>query len=283
MLGLMLGAVLLAQAAPAADAEVRAMSLTVLDAKGDAVEGLGAKDVALLENGVARDITAFGPDLRPLTVAVIVDTSEVVSSAYRLNMVEPVVGFITRLPEGSRYAIWTTGDRPTKILDYTDDRAAASKRLKLVAPRGGNYMLDALAEASADMKAEEGRRRVVVAVTATGPEMSYRDKYRAAETAEKNADLFLLLQNNAGGADFEQQSDLGYVLDRLATTSGGVHEVILSSLGTDAGLRKLAAALASQYRLAYATLPGLKTRKLQVELARPGTRVVVPRRSEVEP
>jgi len=148
MLGLMLSAVLLAQAAPAADAEVRAISLTVLDAKGDAVEGLGAKDVALLENGVARDITAFGPDLRSLTAAVIVDTSEVVSSAYRLNMVEPVVGLVARLPEGSRYAIWTTGDRPTKILDYTDDRAAASKALKLVAPRGGNYMLDALAEIS---------------------------------------------------------------------------------------------------------------------------------------
>ena len=283
MLGLMLSAVLLAQAAPAADAEVRAISLTVLDAKGDAVEGLGAKDVALLENGVARDITAFGPDLRSLTAAVIVDTSEVVSSAYRLNMVEPVVGLVARLPEGSRYAIWTTGDRPTKILDYTDDRAAASKALKLVAPRGGNYVLDALAEASADMKAEEGRRRVVVAVTATGPELSYRDKYRAAETAEKSADLFLLLQISAGGADFEQQGDLGYVLDRLATTTGGVHEVILSSLGTDSGLHKLSAALRSQYRLAYATLPRLRTRKLQVELARPGTRVVVPRRSEVEP
>ena len=46
-------AVLLAQAAPAADVEVRAVSLTVTDDKGNAVEGLAAEDVALLENGVA--------------------------------------------------------------------------------------------------------------------------------------------------------------------------------------------------------------------------------------
>jgi hypothetical protein len=51
-------AVLLAQAAPAADVEVRAVSLTVTDDKGNAVEGLSAEDVALLENGVARDVVA---------------------------------------------------------------------------------------------------------------------------------------------------------------------------------------------------------------------------------
>jgi len=278
MLGLMLAAVLLAQAAPAADAEVRAISLTVLDAKGDAVEGLGAKDVALLENGVARDITAFGPDLRPLTVAVIVDTSEVVSSAYRLNMVEPVVGLIARLPEGSRYAIWTTGDRPTKIVDYTDDRGAAGAALRRVAPQGGNYTLDALMEASADLAklAKEGDRRVVVAVTGLGPEFSYSDKQRVADEAEARADLFLSVQVDVGGFDFETRTRLSYALERLATASGGRADQVLSYMALDSALKKLSAHLASGYRLRYATLPELKKRKLELSVARPGTRVVIP-------
>ena len=46
-----------------------------------------------------------------------------------------------------------------KLVDYTDDRGAAGAALRRVAPQGGNYMLDALAEASADLnKAREGRR-----------------------------------------------------------------------------------------------------------------------------
>ena len=93
-------------------------------------------------------------------MAILVDTSAAVSSAYRLNVVDAVVGLVARLPEGTRYAVWTTGDRPTKVVDYTDDRGAAGAALRRVAPQGGNYTLDALAEASADLEklAREGDR-----------------------------------------------------------------------------------------------------------------------------
>jgi hypothetical protein len=139
-------------------------------------------------------------------------------------------------------------------------------------------MLDAFAEASADLKklSREGDRTVVVAVTGTGPELSYRDKYRAAEEAEKNAELFLSVQIDSGEADFEMRSNLSYVMDRLARATGGRYEVILSPMGTDTALRKLSAHLRSGYRLAYATVPDLKKRKLDLSIARPGTEVFLP-------
>jgi len=280
-------AFVLAQATPvvAAGTEVRALTATILDKQGAAVEGLGGDDVALLENGLARDITSFRPDRRPLSVAVLVDTSEVMRTDYRLSVVEAVTGFVSRLPLDTSYAIWTTGDRPTKILDYTEDKAAASKALLKVFPQGGNYMLDAVSEASRDLGklTREGDRTAVVAVTATGPEFSYRDKYRAAEEAERSADLFLAVQIDTGRADFDMRSSLSYVLDRLARASGGTYEVILSSLGVDSALRKLSPWLGAGYRIAYATVPDLKKRKLELTVARPDTKVVLPAASESGP
>ncbi len=202
MSALTLAVLLLGQAAPATapGTEVRALTVTLLDEKDQEVTDVSADDVALVENGVSRDITSFKPDRRPLSVAVLVDTSAAVGSAYRLNVVEAVVGLIARLPDGSRYALWTTGDRPTKVVDHTDDRGAAGTALRRVAPQGGNYMLDAFAEASADLKklSREGDRTAVVAVSFMGPEFSYLDKYRSAEVAEKNAELFLSVQVDVG-------------------------------------------------------------------------------------
>jgi len=264
--------------------EVRALTVTVLDEKGNEVGDLAGADVAVTENGVARDIVAFKPDRRPLTVAIIVDTSETLSTSYRLNIVDAVLGFVARLPEGARYALWTTGDRPTKVVDYTDDRQAAGKALRMVAPRGGNYLLDGLSEASTDLKklAREGDRNVVVTLTATGPELSYRDKYRSAEEAARGAELFLAAQIDAtspDAADFEMRSNLSYVLDRLTKATGGVYEVVLSSMGADNALRKLSPVLRSGYRLSYATVPDLKKRELTLSVARPATKVLLPQGS----
>ena len=280
MPGLLAAVILLAQATPAAapGTEVRALTALFLDDRGREVADLGPADVALTENGVAREIASFKPDRRPLSVAVIVDSSAALGSSYRLNVVDAVTGLIARLPDGTRYALWTTGVRPTKVVEFTEDREAAGKALRMVAPQGGNCMLDALAEASADLKklGREGDRTVVIAVTSTGPELSYRDKYRSAEEAEKNAELFLAAQIDASGEDLDARANLGYVLDRLASTSGGRHELTLSAMGVDEALRRTSAALRAGYRVAYATVPGLKKRKLEFTVARPKTRVVVP-------
>jgi VWFA-related protein len=268
----------------APDAEVRALTATVLDQAGEPVEGLSPQDVALSENGLVRDITAFKPDRRPLTVAVIVDTSQAAGSQYRLNVVGAVSAFVSRLPSGTSYAIWTTGDRPTKLVDYTEDRTEATAALERVAPLGGNYMLDALAEASKDLKKNqgEGDRTAVVAISGTGPELSYLDKWRSADVAEENADLFLMLQIDVGGAGFEERATLSYVFDRLAQASGGEYDVLLSHMGTDSGLRKLSPYLLAGYRVAYATVPDLKKRKIELTVARPGTEVRLPSRTDVE-
>jgi len=146
-------------------------------------------------------------------------------------------------------------------------------------------MLDALAEESTELQkgTREGDRTVVVAISGTGPELSYRDKYRSSETAEKNADLYLIAELDAFGSDFESRTNLGYVFDRVARRTGGSHEIVLSTLGADNALRKLSPWLVAGYRVAYATVPDLKKRELELTVARPGTKVHLPASTESGP
>ena len=169
-------------------------------------------------------------------------------------------------------------------MDFTEGKAEALQGLLRVAPQGGNYMLDALAEASKDLKEKgrEGDRTAVIAVTGTGPELSYLDRWRSADVAEENADLFLLLQVDVGGAGFEERAKLSYVLNRLAEASGGEYEVILSVMGVDPGLRRLSPYLTSGYRVSYATVPEIKKREVEVSVALPGTQVKVPKRTDIQ-
>jgi hypothetical protein len=53
-------------------------------------------------------------------------------------------------------------------------------------------------------------------------------------------------------------------------------------MGTDSALRTLSAHLRSGYRLAYATVPDLRKRALDVSVARMGTKVLLPAASTQE-
>src|SRR5512139_2908656 len=103
--------------------EQRTLLLTVTDDKGQPLLGLTPEELVVLENGVARAVTRVDLDERPLTAAILVDTSLPVGSLLRLHVVDPVASFVARLPEGTVYALWTNGDRPTKAIDFTDDTA----------------------------------------------------------------------------------------------------------------------------------------------------------------
>jgi VWFA-related protein len=284
---LLLSSLLLAGQAPAAAPEqVRVFVATVTSDKGGAVTGLDANDVAILENGVTRDLVSIDPEERPVTLAFIIDTSEATRAALRLNLVEAATTFLKGLPEGSTFALWTTGDRPTKVLDYTSDRAEAQKALSRLFPRGGNTLLDAVAEASADLKKQgekgerkEGERSVVVALTGLNPELSNRDKWRAVEEAEKKAGLFMAVSYEEGEADFEDRQKYDYVLSTLSGRSGGRYETVLSPMAVPGAMGKLLDDLKSQYRVKYVSAPDLKDkdRKMEVKVARPGVKVRVGR------
>lgn len=256
----------------------RTLTVTAVDDSGEPVQGLSGDEVAVLENGVAREATRFERDQRPLDVAVLVDTSQPMASLYRLNVLDAVVQFLQRLPAGSKFAVWTTGDRPTKLVDYGDDPAVAERLLRRVIPAGGNTVLDALVEAARDLRGREERRGVVLAVTGSGIGFADRDRRRVVDEGIETGVQFLAVQfDESGDADVQAGSeqinrqDYDYVLSELTRRSGGRHERVLSAMGARGALEKMAPELTARYRLTYASSG--KDDKLEVQVARPGVKV----------
>ncbi len=271
-----LAALLLLQAGPAASPalETHTVTVTLTDASGRGVTDLGSDELALVENGVVRDLVKIAPDARPLVVAILVDSSQELSSTYRLYLVDAVAALVKALPEGARYAIWVTGERPRKLVDVTDDRAAVAA-LKRVAPQGGNTLLDGLVEVTKELRKREGDRLAVVAVTGYTTEFSSRDRYRVAEEASRNADLFLFFSFDEGLASFENRTSYDYVIQELIKDPGGRLERAITAMAATKTLPGLARDLQPGLRLTYESVAGLKQRKIEVQVSRPGLEVRV--------
>ncbi len=274
-------AALLAQdpsASPAA--ETRTITFSVVDDKGQPVRTLGPEDVAVQENGVARELTRLQLDERPLSVAVLVDSSVTMAPHYRLYVVDAVLQFLLRLPAGTQYAVWTTGDRPTKVADWDDNRAGVARALKRVIPQGGNTLLDAMIEAARDMKAREQSRNAMVVVTGMGIGFAGYDRRHVVDELQKLPITVLGVQlddtrdfpqmgtgDRVGGVDYD------YVLATLAKSSGGVRDSVLSAMGIASALKEVAAQLTAQYRLTYVGAATGKDPKVEVTVALPGVKV----------
>lgn len=271
-------ALLLAQSDMPAEAVLRSLEVAVLDESGDRVPALVPEEVVVLENGVARDVSSVEPDTRPLSVVLLIDTSQFVRTTYRLQILEAVEGFLERLPAGTRLAVWTTGARPSLRYGPGTDLAAAVRALQLVVPEGGNTMLDALVETTRELGTPEGERTAVVVVSSEAVEFSSRDRRQVVAAARPQAGEFHVVQFREGDADQEMLSNYSYVFSELTKRSGGLYATPLSSMSVAARLREVGADLAGRYRIRYATLENLEKRKLEVEVARPGlkTRVVAP-------
>jgi VWFA-related protein len=270
---LALAALLLSSAPPAP--ELRTLTCIVTDEKGAPVEGIQSEEVAVMEDGVARAVARVEPDARPLTLALLIDTSQTQETAYRLNMLDAVTQFLPKLPEKTQFAVWAIGDRPRKIVDYGDDVPAALGALKKVFPQGGNTLLDAIPEATRDLKKKEAERSAVVIMTGLGTDTSNNTQYQAVQESAGKAGVFMVVEFEEGPAEFETRTRYDYTLGQLTQKSGGVYERALSTMGATQALAKVSSALRATYRVSYASGGAEHTKKLEVVVARPGTRVLL--------
>jgi VWFA-related protein len=265
---LTLSAVLLCSATAFAQVDERVMYASVVDDKGVPLTNVTAKDLIVREDGQSREILRLAKDDDPLQIALLVDNS--VSMRDKLSDLRKAVStFISSLRPGVQVALLTLAERPTVVMNYTADHASLLKAAgNIVAYDAGNYVLDGIAEASEGLMKRTSVRSIMVVVTGTGPELSYRHYSDALRPLrESGASLHAIMvaapniEQAMRAAERGNPADSGggiggvgrdIVLGRMTKETGGRYEEVLSISGLSAKLQQLSSELSNQYRVTFA-------------------------------
>jgi VWFA-related protein len=233
-----------------------AMYVSVLDKDGAPVPGLTARDFAVRENGVPREVLRVSqPATEPIDIALLIDNTAA-SSPHVLDIRKAVTAFVDAMHAKNSISLIAYADRPTIFVDYTHDLARLNAGIgRLFAVEGsGSYMLDAVVETSRALAKRKAERAAMIVLSTEGPELS-NDNYQlalealAASGASFNA---IVLNPKVTAASSEPTRSRAIVLDRGPRESGGVRYDILTSMSFADRLAMLATQLMQQYRVVYA-------------------------------
>ncbi len=264
---------------PAADRY--SLRAVVLDAKESPIRDLETTDVSLTVAGATVPLSRFEKDERPARVALLIDSSQPLQAAFRLQFNEAAKAFVASLPPNTRLSVWTTGDRPTRViedLDVSEDGSAqqVSMVLSRQAAMGGNTILDAIVEAAEDLKKKEGERSVVVFLTAEGAGFSNDERQsivdRVLRTGVEVTGTLIGEQGNAMTGGDVSPEEYDYVFGSLTDTTGGRLERPLTVMAATPAMLRVAADLRSTYRAAF-DFRGKKPAKIALQVARPSVKV----------
>jgi VWFA-related protein len=257
-----------------AQAQQRAMYVSVLNDAGDPVPDLGPSDFVIREDNIAREVLKVAPAEEPMQIAVLVDTSQAARDdiAHIRTALPP---FVATLTAGrNQVAIIAIGERPTVFTDYTTSAATLKKGIDRIwaTPGSGAYLLDAIVEVCRGFKKREAGRPVIVSITTEGPELSNLQHDQVLEPLRASGAAFHAITLGRPSSSLSDEvRNRNIVLDEGPKTTGGRREDLLTSMALGGNLTQLANELTHQYRVTYARPQSLiPPERVTVAAAKPG-------------
>lgn len=161
--------------------------VSVTDASGQPVMGLGVKDFRLEEQGRQQEIAEIGdPEQVPLEIAILLDISASVEARIDFEK-EAAARFIKQvLKPTDRATIFTISNTPKQELPSSTAEVAAARLQSLQATKGATAFFDTVVEAARYLSASTPARHRRVIVVISDGEDNFSDRIKAAigDTAE---------------------------------------------------------------------------------------------------
>jgi Ca-activated chloride channel homolog len=264
-----------------AQSRERTVYASVLDRSGAPLTSLNAADFSVRENDVPREVLTATLATDPLRIAVLVDTSQAMAP-HISDLRNALRGFFTAMQGKHEIALFSFGERPTLLADYTRDASRLDAAIGRVFSQSGSgaYLLDAIIEVSKGLRAREGTRSAILVITAEGPEFSHRDHSTVLDALqEADATLHsLVLTRRRARLQNDAAREREFTMANGAWLTGGRREDLLTSMALTSRLQELAAELKNQYRIVYARPNTLvPPEKVEVSVDRTGATVRAPR------
>ena len=276
---LAIGAV--AASAVAAQQEERAVYAGVLDKSDVPVSSLNAKDFVIREDGVPREVLRASAAEKPMHVAVLVDTSQAMRP-YVNDLRLALRSFIREMQGSNEIAVYEFGDRPTRLVDFTQDPARLEDAVGRLFSRSGSgaYLLDAIVDVSRDFRMRERDRPVIVVITTQGPEFSERYHQSVLKDLQSTDAILhaLVIDRRRASLLSTAAREREITLSEGTKLTGGRRDDLLTSMALKDRLSSLAAEMKSQYRIVYARPSSLiGPTRLNVSVQQSGLAVHAPR------
>ena len=258
--------------------------VSAFEAGGQIVRGLTRDDFEIKDDGVVQELTAFGNDIQPISMAVMLDMSSSMASNMSLLRTGAAQLFSELLP-ADQVRVGSFSSRITISKDFTNDRDALVRALYLDLPQGGETALWSAIAVGMNALSKTTGRRVVLVFTDGYDTMRGRPTLNDV-LARAEADEFMiygigLRGLSRDGLNRSEPPDPG--VQALATQSGGGYFELSTASDLGQTFKRVADELHQQYLLGFQTLAtDGKVHQLEVRVKRPGFTVRA-RKSYVAP
>ena len=147
------------------NASTKTALVRVTDLQNRAIDGLGAKDFEVTENGTQREIVSVERSKAPFNLVLLLDVSGSVENY--VNFIRKAArNFVDTVGENDRVSIVIFNEDVKKLSDFTTDKEKLSKSLDTFDAGGGTAYYDALAYTVADtLRPLKGERTAIVILT----------------------------------------------------------------------------------------------------------------------
>lgn len=229
------------------------MFVSAVDKEGEPVANLGPDAFQIKEDGIQREVLRVSRATEPIDLAILVDNSAAASDDITFLRTS-LTNFVARMTTGNHVAVIALADRPTILVDYTEDTKRLSDAVgRLFAmTQSGMTLLDGIFETTRGLSKREGPRAVIVPVFTDGIEFTNRysnDVVKALQ--EQDVALHMVSIGQFYHSEEHSTRERSFLLDAGPRGSGGQRISLLSPHGLDDALQRLARELSSQYKVVY--------------------------------
>jgi Ca-activated chloride channel family protein len=263
----------------AVNVDMVSMSLTVFDENGKLVTDLEKEDFTVYEDGVEQELRVFSREDLPLRMIILLDTSS--SMRIKMEMAQDAaIEFVQSLKPGDRIKVIEFNDRVLNLIDFTENVDEVAAAIRTTVADGATALHNAIYISLQSLsRRRQGDERQAVVVLSDGADTRSLVTFEDVRESARKTDVTIYaisLRGTEKDLKKNKYLEAKYVLEKLATESGGSSfspEQIKDLAGV---YDQIAAELKSQYNLGYISTNAETDgawRRIQVRCNRPGLEV----------
>ncbi|MFZ0981237.1 MAG: VWA domain-containing protein [Candidatus Acidiferrales bacterium] len=252
--------------------ELVVLPVSVTDAKGNFISGLGLQNFRVYDGGRLQNITAFHEEDTPVTVGLIVDHSR--SMGPKLEKVAAAVSVFAQSSnsQDEMFVVDFNDDVSVELMGgkaFTSDPKDLARAVSFVRARGRTALYDAVAEGLIHVELGHCERKALIVVSDGGDNASQQKLSQVLAEAQRSQVVIY----SVGLVDADEGDQDPRVLQRLSKNTGGIAFFPMTLDGVTAVSTQIARLLREQYTLGF--IP-VKTgtadsfRQIKVTVAAPG-------------